>query len=142
KGDKAYQCLLRGRRFKAGGQLRFYKDASAQKRIPLSADIVDILAHPAMTTYVLRFECEGSPEDCFEAFGETPLPPYIPGSSAAPDQYQTVFAKDTGSAAAPTAGLHFTPELIGLMRQRYDWEEVTLHVGMGTFLPLRNENVT
>jgi S-adenosylmethionine:tRNA ribosyltransferase-isomerase len=64
--------------------------------------------------------------------GETPLPPYITGPLADPGRYQTVYARDPGSAAAPTAGLHFTPELLA----RLDVEHVTLHVGLDTFRPL------
>jgi len=67
-----------------------------------------------------------------EPAGETPLPPYIVEPLADPGRYQTVYARDPGSAAAPTAGLHFTPELLG----RLDLERVTLHVGLDTFRPL------
>src|SRR5437879_7686673 len=67
-----------------------------------------------------------------EPAGETPLPPYITEPLADPERYQTVYAHDPGSAAAPTAGLHFTPELL----DRLDVERVTLHVGLDTFRPL------
>ena len=73
-----------------------------------------------------RLRLEGEPE------GETPLPPYIVEAPADPDRYQTVYARDPGSAAAPTAGLHFTDELLG----RLDVERVTLHVGLDTFRPV------
>ena len=66
------------------------------------------------------------------AHGDTPLPPYITAPLDDPDRYQTVYARDSGSAAAPTAGLHFTPELL----QRLDVERVTLHVGLDTFRPV------
>jgi S-adenosylmethionine:tRNA ribosyltransferase-isomerase len=67
-----------------------------------------------------------------EPAGETPLPPYITEPLADPERYQTVYARDAGSAAAPTAGLHFTPELL----DRLDVERVTLHVGLDTFRPV------
>ncbi len=73
-----------------------------------------------------RIRLEGEPD------GETPLPPYIVEPLADPERYQTVYAQEPGSAAAPTAGLHFTPELLG----RLDVERVTLHVGLDTFRPL------
>ncbi len=73
-----------------------------------------------------RIRLEGEPA------GETPLPPYITEPLADPDRYQTVYAREPGSAAAPTAGLHFTPELL----ERLDVERVTLHVGLDTFRPL------
>ncbi|MBV8597452.1 MAG: S-adenosylmethionine:tRNA ribosyltransferase-isomerase, partial [Actinobacteria bacterium] len=67
-----------------------------------------------------------------EPDGETPLPPYITEPLREPERYQTVYARESGSAAAPTAGLHFTPELLA----RFDVERVTLHVGLDTFRPL------
>ncbi|HUI37975.1 MAG TPA: S-adenosylmethionine:tRNA ribosyltransferase-isomerase, partial [Gaiellaceae bacterium] len=73
-----------------------------------------------------RLRLEGPPA------GETPLPPYIHEPLADPERYQTVYAESEGSAAAPTAGLHFTPELLA----RFDTERVTLHVGLDTFRPL------
>ena len=78
-----------------------------------------------------RVRLEGEPD------GETPLPPYITEPLADPARYQTVYAEAAGSAAAPTAGLHFTPELLGLL----DVERVTLHVGLDTFRPLTTETV-
>jgi len=72
-----------------------------------------------------------------EPAGETPLPPYITEPLADPDRYQTVYAREAGSAAAPTAGLHFTPELLGAL----DVERVTLHVGLDTFRPVSEERL-
>jgi S-adenosylmethionine:tRNA ribosyltransferase-isomerase len=76
-----------------------------------------------------RLRLTGEPD------GEMPLPPYITEPLADPERYQTVYARETGSAAAPTAGLHFTPELL----ERLDTERVTLHVGLDTFRPLTEE---
>jgi S-adenosylmethionine:tRNA ribosyltransferase-isomerase len=72
-----------------------------------------------------------------EPAGETPLPPYITEPLADPERYQTVYAREEGSAAAPTAGLHFTPELL----RRLDTERVTLHVGLDTFRPVAVDNL-
>jgi S-adenosylmethionine:tRNA ribosyltransferase-isomerase len=85
---------------------------------------VELLAHLGEGRWRVRLE--GEPH------GDTPLPPYITAPLHDPDRYQTVYAHDAGSAAAPTAGLHFTPELL----QRLDVERVTLHVGLDTFRPV------
>ncbi|MFN6471508.1 MAG: tRNA preQ1(34) S-adenosylmethionine ribosyltransferase-isomerase QueA [Nostoc sp. SerVER01] len=78
-----------------------------------------------------------------EVFGEVPLPPYITASEAADEQYQTVYAQQPGAIAAPTAGLHFTPELLQKLRDRQiNQAFVTLHVGVGTFRPVEVEDVT
>ncbi len=78
-----------------------------------------------------------------EVFGEVPLPPYITTSSAADDQYQTVYAQQPGAIAAPTAGLHFTPQLLQKLRDRNIHQTfITLHVGVGTFRPVEVEDVT
>jgi S-adenosylmethionine:tRNA ribosyltransferase-isomerase len=85
---------------------------------------VELLEHLGEGRWRLRLEGEPA--------GETPLPPYITEPLADPDRYQTVYAREAGSAAAPTAGLHFTPELLGGL----DAERVTLHVGLDTFRPV------
>jgi S-adenosylmethionine:tRNA ribosyltransferase-isomerase len=78
-----------------------------------------------------------------EVFGEVPLPPYITASEAGDEQYQTVYAKYPGAIAAPTAGLHFTPELLEKLRDRgINQAFITLHVGVGTFRPVEVEDVT
>ena len=87
-----------------------------------------------------------SSEECFglfEALGQTPLPPYIAApESVTSDQYQTTYADQFGSVAAPTAGLHFTPEVDAALRKKgVEILEVTLHVGMGTFLPVKAEQI-
>ncbi len=83
-------------------------------------------------------------EDWFEKNGHIPLPPYIKRGDTAIDgeRYQTVYAKETGSAACPTAGLHFTEDMLARLRNRgIDLQWITLHVGLGTFLPVRAENI-
>ncbi len=96
---------------------------------------------------VLRFGCGGEAlRQALERFGAMPIPPYI-ARRRAPDErdkrdYQTIFAKTPGAVAAPTAGLHFTPELMARLRARgVETAAVTLHVGAGTFLPVKTENV-
>jgi len=75
------------------------------------------------------------------AYEHVPLPPYIPQNDALADEYQTVFAKPLGSKAAPTAGLHFTDELLAKIAKNNSIEEITLHVGLGTFAPLTDEQL-
>lgn len=81
--------------------------------------------------------------ELLEVYGEIPLPPYINESEAGDEQYQTVYARRPGAIAAPTAGLHFTPELLDKLRdRRINQAFVTLHVGLGTFRPVEVEDVT
>src|SRR5438309_2258019 len=91
---------------------------------------VELLEHLGEGRWRLRLEREPQ--------GETPLPPYITEALESPERYQTVYAREPGSAAAPTAGLHFTPELL----ERLDVERVTLHVGLDTFRPLAVDDLS
>lgn len=132
-----WRCLLDvSRPPSPGSRLRFAGGLSAR------------VEGRAGETWVVRLETEtgADPLDVVEERGEIPLPPYIardPGDPRAGvdrERYQTVYARETGSAAAPTAGLHFTPALLeALERTGVGRTEVTLHVGIGTFLPLRGE---
>lgn len=91
---------------------------------------------------LIRFEYEGIFEEVLDRLGEMPLPPYITHKLKDRDRYQTVYAKYEGSAAAPTAGLHFTKELLAQIEQKgVRIVYVTLHVGLGTFRPVKEENV-
>lgn len=91
---------------------------------------------------IIKFEYEGIWEEILEKLGEMPLPPYITQKLANKNRYQTVYAKNEGSAAAPTAGLHFTEELIERLRAKgVRIAYVTLHVGLGTFRPVKVENI-
>ena len=91
---------------------------------------------------IVRFLYEGLFETVLDALGETPLPPYIHQKLADPDRYQTVYARERGSAAAPTAGLHFTPELMNKVRDKgASFAFVTLNIGLGTFRPVRIESI-
>lgn len=91
---------------------------------------------------IVRFYYEGIFEQVLDRIGIMPLPPYITASLKDKERYQTVYSKINGSAAAPTAGLHFTPELFERLREKkVDIAEVTLHVGLGTFRPVKVDNI-
>lgn len=91
---------------------------------------------------LIQFRFEGIFEEILDQLGQMPLPPYITHQLQDKNRYQTVYAKHEGSAAAPTAGLHFTQELLEQIRNKgVDIAEVTLHVGLGTFRPVKVENV-
>ncbi len=91
---------------------------------------------------IVRFEFDGIFEEILDKLGEMPLPPYITHKLEDKDRYQTVYAKHEGSAAAPTAGLHFTRELLEQIRAKgVSIAEITLHVGLGTFRPVKAETV-
>jgi S-adenosylmethionine:tRNA ribosyltransferase-isomerase len=103
-----------------------------------SGDLLTIEERLGDATRAVRFD--GDPHEIMERAGETPLPPYIHDRSTPADRYQTVFARPPGSAAAPTAGLHFTPELLDrLETDGVRRATVTLHVGLDTFRPLEGE---
>ena len=91
---------------------------------------------------LIKFHYEGIFEEILDQLGQMPLPPYITHQLQDKNRYQTVYAKHDGSAAAPTAGLHFTPELMQQVRDMgVEIAEVTLHVGLGTFRPVKEDNV-
>ena len=91
---------------------------------------------------LIQFQYDGIFEEVLDQLGEMPLPPYITHHLEDKNRYQTVYAKHTGSAAAPTAGLHFTPELLKQIEEKgVDIARVTLHVGLGTFRPVKVDNI-
>lgn len=133
KGD-VWECLAKpGKRLKAGAQVLFGDGT-------LTARIVDTL--PDGNKHVaFSYDTETLYEK-LDAFGKMPLPPYIQKQLEDNTEYQTVYAKELGSAAAPTAGLHFTPELMETLRARgVKFAEVTLHVGLGTFRPVQEDDI-
>ncbi|AVH69715.1 tRNA preQ1(34) S-adenosylmethionine ribosyltransferase-isomerase QueA [Nostoc sp. 'Lobaria pulmonaria (5183) cyanobiont'] len=154
--ERQYNCWLAlvkpGKSFKQGAKIVFearqlgigdYKDSSPVPSPQLTATVLETDA--ATGGRLLQFDVpEGKTlVQLLEVFGEVPLPPYITTSSAADEQYQTVYAKQPGAIAAPTAGLHFTPELLQKLRDRkINQAFVTLHVGVGTFRPVEVEDVT
>ncbi len=105
----------------------------------LYGEIVDIAEEG---NRVIRFSYDGIFEEILDRLGEMPLPPYITHQLKDKQRYQTVYARHEGSAAAPTAGLHFTSQLLDEIREKgVEIAEVTLHVGLGTFRPVKTENV-
>jgi S-adenosylmethionine:tRNA ribosyltransferase-isomerase len=105
----------------------------------LHAEIIDVLDNG---NRIVRFIYEGNFYNILDRIGEMPLPHYITEELADKDRYQTVYARELGSAAAPTAGLHFTPELLDEIRVKgVEVGFVTLHVGLGTFRPVKAENI-
>ena len=128
-----WEALVRpGRRLRAGTRVIFGEGQ-------LAAVMEDVTSAGGR---VVRFEYEGVFEALLDALGQMPLPPYIHEKLEDPSQYQTVYARLDGSAAAPTAGLHFTEEVLARIREKgTDIVPVLLHVGLGTFRPVKDENV-
>ena len=105
----------------------------------LVGEVVDIVEEG---NRLIQFHYDGIFEEILDQLGQMPLPPYITHQLQDKNRYQTVYAKHDGSAAAPTAGLHFTPELLQQVREKgVEIAEVTLHVGLGTFRPVKEDNL-
>ena len=105
----------------------------------LKGEIIDIVDEG---NRLIQFHYEGIFEEILDQLGEMPLPPYITHKLKDKNRYQTVYAKNEGSAAAPTAGLHFTPELLEKVKEMgVNIAHVTLHVGLGTFRPVKVDDV-
>ncbi|WP_036484797.1 tRNA preQ1(34) S-adenosylmethionine ribosyltransferase-isomerase QueA [Myxosarcina sp. GI1] len=132
-----------GKRFALGSEIIFTPHTkSSQPQIELKATVVD--RDEATGGRILQFELP--PQQSFwqvlEQFGEVPIPPYITNTQSDVSQYQTVFAQREGAVAAPTAGLHFTPQLLQkLQQQNIDRAYITLHVGIGTFRPVEADKI-
>ena len=105
----------------------------------LTGEVIDVVEDG---NRLIQFTYEGIFEEILDQLGQMPLPPYIKHQLADKNRYQTVYAKYDGSAAAPTAGLHFTKELLAAVKEKgVDIAEVTLHVGLGTFRPVKVDNI-
>ncbi len=105
----------------------------------LVGEVIDIVEEG---NRLIQFHYEGIFEEILDKLGQMPLPPYITHQLQDKNRYQTVYAKHDGSAAAPTAGLHFTPELLEAVKTKgVEIAEVTLHVGLGTFRPVKEDNL-
>ena len=130
---KKWETLVRpGKRLKPGAEVIFGGGR-------LRAQIKEIIADGGR---IVEFFCDGPMEAALDDLGEMPLPPYIHEKLEDRERYQTVYAKQQGSAAAPTAGLHFTPELMEHIREKgIEIVPVLLHVGLGTFRPVKVENL-
>ena len=134
RGEKTWECLVRpGKRMRAGTKLSFGGGE-------LTAQVMEELSDG---NRLVRFDYDGIFLEILERLGKMPLPPYIHAELEDRERYQTVYSKVTGSAAAPTAGLHFTEELLDKIRAMgVETAFVTLHVGLGTFRPVKAEEIT
>ena len=133
KGDKVWEIICRpGKKAKAGTRFVFGGGR-------LEAEVIEVKDDG---NRIVRFECEGNFFTALEDVGQMPLPPYITAKLEDKERYQTVYSKELGSAAAPTAGLHFTEEMLEDLRNRgVNTAFVTLHVGLGTFRPVKEDKV-
>jgi S-adenosylmethionine:tRNA ribosyltransferase-isomerase len=145
EGDNLWRALVRpAKRLKPGERVRFGDPASSSAclLVGLDARVVELVEGQAL----FAFDLSGPAlDETIEALGEMPLPPYIarrrPADSADRQDYQTIFAREPGAVAAPTAGLHFTPGLLqALETAGVQLLRVTLHVGAGTFMPVKTAN--
>lgn len=134
KGD-VWECLAKpGKRLKTGARVVFGDGT-------LSAEILETSGEDGNKLVRFTYDTQTLYEKLDE-FGRMPLPPYIQKQLEDQSQYQTVYAKELGSAAAPTAGLHFTPELMQTLREKgIRFAELTLHVGLGTFRPVKEDDI-
>ena len=133
RGENIWECLVRpGRKLRKGTKLSFGNGE-------LTAEIVEQLEEGGR---LIRFDYEGIFLEVLEHLGRMPLPPYIKEELQDQERYQTVYSKVLGSAAAPTAGLHFTPELLDIIQRKgVRIGYVTLHVGLGTFRPVKEDAI-
>ena len=133
-GDKKWECLCKpGRKMQVGHEVIFGDGE-------LTATVVEV---QETGNRVVEFHYEGIFLEVLECLGKMPLPPYIKAELQDQERYQTVYSKEVGSAAAPTAGLHFTNELLDKIRDKgVKTAFVTLHVGLGTFRPVKAEDIS
>ena len=133
-GDKSWECLAKpGRKLQAGQKIIFGNGE-------LTATVTSVQDDGNRS---VQFHYEGIFLEVLEQLGKMPLPPYIKAELQDQERYQTVYSKNVGSAAAPTAGLHFTNELLERIREKgVKTAFVTLHVGLGTFRPVKAEEIT
>jgi len=134
RGEKTWECLVRpGKKMRIGAKVSFGNGE-------LTAEVVGEVEGG---NRLVRFDYDGIFLEVLERLGKMPLPPYIKEELQDRERYQTVYSKVVGSAAAPTAGLHFTPELLEkIQTMGVGVGYVTLHVGLGTFRPVKEENIT
>ena len=133
RGDKVWECIVRpGKHLRKGAKMQFGNGE-------LTAEVADVLPDG---NRLVRFDYEGIFLEVLERLGKMPLPPYIKEELEDQERYQTVYSRVIGSAAAPTAGLHFTPELLEKIEgMGIKLGYVTLHVGLGTFRPVKENEI-
>ena len=134
RGENVWECLVRpGKKLREGAKLSFGDGA-------LTAEVTAVLEGG---NRLIRFTYEGIFLELLERLGKMPLPPYIKEELQDAERYQTVYSREVGSAAAPTAGLHFTKDLLdSIEKMGVKICYVTLHVGLGTFRPVKAEEIT
>ena len=139
KNVRYYECLVRpGKKMKPGARVAFGKKDENGKAL-LVGEVMKVVDDG---NRIIRFEHEGIWEEILDELGEMPLPPYITHKLQDKNRYQTVYAKHDGSAAAPTAGLHFTDQLLkDIEAKGIKIARLTLHVGLGTFRPVKVEKI-
>ncbi len=139
KNTRIWECLVKpGKKMKPGARVVFGKDEVTGEPL-LSAEVLDTVEEG---NRIIRFEFDGIWEEVLDKLGEMPLPPYITHKLQDKNRYQTVYAAHEGSAAAPTAGLHFTKELLGEIEAKgVKIARLTLHVGLGTFRPVKVDKI-
>ncbi len=132
RSHNTWETLVRpGRRLKVGAKVKFSDE--------LSAEIIEVIDDG---NRIVRFDFDGVFFDILDRIGQMPLPPYITEKLENKDRYNTIYCNETGSAAAPTAGLHFTESVFEKIREKgVDTAYVTLHVGLGTFRPVKEDNI-
>ena len=133
KGNDVWETLVKpGKKMKPGARVSFGDGL-------LKGEVLEVVEEG---NRLIHFEYDGIFEEILDQLGQMPLPPYITHQLQDKDRYNTVYAAHSGSAAAPTAGLHFTPELLEQVRAMgVEIAEVTLHVGLGTFRPVKESDV-
>ncbi|MCI7805301.1 MAG: tRNA preQ1(34) S-adenosylmethionine ribosyltransferase-isomerase QueA, partial [Oscillospiraceae bacterium] len=133
KGDKVWEIICRpGKKAKVGTEFSFGNGK-------LNAVVTEVKDDG---NRIVKFECEGNFYAVLDEIGQMPLPPYITKKLEDKERYQTVYSKEIGSAAAPTAGLHFTKEMLEEIKAMgVDIAYVTLHVGLGTFRPVKEDDI-
>lgn len=133
KGDKLWEIICRpGKKAKVGTEFSFGNGILTAKVIEVKDD----------GNRIVKFSCEGNFYVVLDEIGQMPLPPYITEKLEDKERYQTVYSKELGSAAAPTAGLHFTKEMLDEIKEMgVDIAYVTLHVGLGTFRPVKEDDI-
>ena len=134
KENNVWETLVKpGKKAKVGAKISFGDGL-------LMGEVIDVVEEG---NRLIKFDFDGIFEEILDQLGQMPLPPYITHQLEDKNRYQTVYATHTGSAAAPTAGLHFTPELLEEIKaEGVEIAHVTLHVGLGTFRPVKVEDVT
>lgn len=134
KGNMIWEIICRpGKKAKVGTKFSFGNGI-------MTAEVIEVLESG---NRIVQFSCDGNFFNVLEKIGQMPLPPYIKEKLENSERYQTVYSKEPGSAAAPTAGLHFTPEMLDEIKEMgVNIAYVTLHVGLGTFRPVKVEDIS